>query len=234
MSKSKRLDQKQLDGAYGKALTSYAHRENVTGVDIGYRYKDGQRTDELAIRVHVKEKLPETALEAAQVFPKEIDEVPVDVIQAVYSLSKETMLEPVSGRKSRVDLLQPGVSISHPRVTAGTFGLLVYDRRTGQPCILSNWHVLAGSSEAQPGDPIIQPGQADGGRTSRDTIARLERMLLGQDGDAAIALLNGRRTFRREQWETGEVIERSRKPQVGEIAELDGRHLEEALGQFST
>jgi hypothetical protein len=41
--------------------------------------------------------------------------------------------------------------------------------------ILSNNHVLANSNDASPGDAILQPGPADGGRVDRDRIAVLER-----------------------------------------------------------
>jgi hypothetical protein len=52
---------------------------------------------------------------------------------------------------------------------------VVYDRETGARLILSNNHVLANSNDAQPGDPILQPGPADGGRLEFDMLARLER-----------------------------------------------------------
>ncbi len=41
--------------------------------------------------------------------------------------------------------------------------------------ILSNNHVLANRNDAQAGDPILQPGPADGGTPEKDTIALLER-----------------------------------------------------------
>ena len=39
---------------------------------------------------------------------------------------------------------------------------------TGERLILSNNHVLANSNDASPGDPIIQPGAADGGTVGAD------------------------------------------------------------------
>ena len=73
------------------------------------------------------------------------------------------------------------MSIGHYKVTAGTFGAVVYDVRTGEPLILSNNHVLANSSNgrdgrAKIGDPILQPGRYDGG-TDDDVIARLHRFI---------------------------------------------------------
>jgi hypothetical protein len=68
-----------------------------------------------------------------------------------------------------------GVSIGHYQISAGTLGCIVRDKTTGDRLILSNNHVLANSNAAQIGDPIIQPGGADGGTVANDLIARLER-----------------------------------------------------------
>ncbi|MGD1917182.1 MAG: hypothetical protein ACFCBV_13485 [Phycisphaerales bacterium] len=66
-----------------------------------------------------------------------------------------------------------GVSVGHPRITAGTLGCLVRDRR--RLYILSNNHVLANSNNAKVGDMLLQPGPADGGRDPRDRIAMLQK-----------------------------------------------------------
>lgn len=86
-----------------------------------------------------------------------------------------------------------GASISHPAVTAGTLGCFVKDRR-GRVCLLSNNHVIANENAAKTGDPIVQPGTIDGGRITRDTVARVERFIRLRPGqvnrvDAAIATL---------------------------------------------
>jgi L-lactate utilization protein LutC len=72
-----------LEKAYAKAISAYSHRKNVTGIDLGYKYigSDQQRTEQLSIRIHVNEKIQESALEAAELFPKEIDGVPVGVAE---------------------------------------------------------------------------------------------------------------------------------------------------------
>jgi hypothetical protein len=217
----------QLQGAYEKAFKAYIERDYVTGVDVGYQYTEGKRTDNIVVRVHVKEKLPELALEAVDLFPKEIDGIPLDVIQGIYH-PHIALVESASDRKIRLNPIQPGVSISHPRVTAGTFGAVVYDNVTGRPCILSNWHVLAGSDQAVPGDDIIQPGSVDGGRSPRDRVGQLERSILNADGDAAIAFLDTLtdRTVEFAQFQTGVKIESARMTQmsdVGKILEKSGR-----------
>jgi hypothetical protein len=65
----------------------------------------------------------------------------------------------------------PGDSVGHQKITAGTFGAVVKD--TDSHYILSNNHVLANLNNCQIGDPIIQPGRIDGGKSPRDVIASL-------------------------------------------------------------
>jgi hypothetical protein len=67
-----------------------------------------------------------------------------------------------------------GVSVAHPDVTAGTIGVQVF-KGTGTRktiYVLSNNHVLANSNLALIGDPVLQPGPADGG-TLADSIGTL-------------------------------------------------------------
>jgi hypothetical protein len=73
-----------------------------------------------------------------------------------------------------------GISIGHPRVTAGTLGCLAVGRsapRNARLMLLSNNHVIANSNNAVYGDCIAQPGYYDGGRCPGDQIAILERFV---------------------------------------------------------
>ena len=75
-------------------------------------------------------------------------------------------------RRTRQDPIQPGISIAHKDVSAGTLGAIVYDRRTGQPYVLSNWHVLQGGT-GEIGDRVIHPAPTTGdpdGRTSQEDL----------------------------------------------------------------
>ena len=100
------------------------------------------------------------------------------------------------GETGRVRPLRPGVSVANVDVTAGTLGAFVADPAAGgSTFVLSNWHVLAGSAQAAPGDVVVQPGPADGGRAARDrigTLARWSPLVAGEPHrvDAAIALLD--------------------------------------------
>src|SRR4030095_234653 len=142
----------QIEKVYKKVVKKYSHHENVTGVDVGFRYDKGKRTKEMAVRIHVREKIPEHALKAEEIFPKMIDDVVIDVIEAVYkSHPRSSVLEPVQDtmmdRGQRFVTLQPGISVAHESVTDGTLGAIAYDRQTSRRGILSNWHVLVGSND---------------------------------------------------------------------------------------
>jgi hypothetical protein len=107
-----------------------------------------------------------------------------------------------TGETGRVRPLRPGVSIAHVDVTAGTLGAFV---RVAEPPVegagegsvyaLSNWHVLAGSTDAQAGDVVVQPGPADGGAAPDDRVGTLAALVpleagVTQTADAALALLD--------------------------------------------
>ncbi|MEM4246489.1 MAG: hypothetical protein QW390_04250 [Candidatus Bathyarchaeia archaeon] len=79
------------------------------------------------------------------------------------------------GRTDRTRPFPMGVSVGHYKVTAGTAGCIAVDSE-GKEHILSNNHVLANSNDAEPGDPVYQPGVYDGG-TEADTVALLTRYI---------------------------------------------------------
>jgi hypothetical protein len=91
-----------------------------------------------------------------------------------------------------------GISAAHASVSAGTIGAVIRNRITGQKLILSNNHVFANTSSdtngyASEGDPILQPGRADGGLFGTDEVATLYRWVPFHDTkmnlvDAALAL----------------------------------------------
>ncbi len=160
-------------------------RPNVVGVGIGRNVKGGVQTDELCLSVLVADKIAIEGLAPEALVPSQLGNVPTDVVQIgqIWSTQVPTdKFRPAPG----------GVSIGHYQISAGTLGCVVRDRTTGDRLILSNNHVLANSNDAQVGDPIIQPGGADGGTVANDLIARLERFCMidfGTDGgsDCGIA-----------------------------------------------
>jgi hypothetical protein len=150
------------------------HREailaqpNVVGLGIGHKVRATVLTDQLCLVVMVRRKLPTEGLAPQAVVPPEVEGVPTDVMEV-------GVLRALQSRSARWRPAPAGVSIGHFQTSAGTLGCVVRDRASGGRLILSNNHVLANSNEAQLGDPVLQPGPADGGRVVSDTIAHLER-----------------------------------------------------------
>ena len=206
----------------------WLQREGVTAVDLGYKWSEGEMTGKLAIRVHLSHKKSLDELSEADIFPKEVDGVPVDVIEATYGLQVagetgwgEAQLEAaIDGRNRRFDPVPLGVSIGSPRVTAGTLGAKVYDANTQEEMILSNWHVMVGSLQAKIGDPVWQPGRIDGGQPT-DVIATISRFVLGPF-DAAVCKVTGDRPIQNQTLE-GRVIEGAAKPRLGMRVWKSGR-----------
>ncbi|MGE5484193.1 MAG: hypothetical protein ACM3X4_04125 [Ignavibacteriales bacterium] len=147
--------------------------DNVIGVGIGNKEVGGARTGEPAVAVLVRKKIPSSDMPVAHVVPRRIGEVCTDVIE----VGDLALLD----RTSRLRPAVPGSSIGHPKVTAGTFGAVVRDKKSGKPLILSNNHVLANITDgkdgrARIGDEILQPGRYDGGQPD-DVVGYLERFV---------------------------------------------------------
>jgi len=147
-------------------------------IGVGVSYVDNKPV----IVVFVRELKPEVLRQ----IPARIEGIEVIVKQTemptVAALLETKPVLPVAAEASRTARWRPvpgGVSIGHPKITAGTFTCKVYDRETGEPLGLSNNHVIAlrwGSLQVgNKGDPILQPGPYDGGTVDRDTIGYLER-----------------------------------------------------------
>ncbi|AGB40105.1 hypothetical protein Halha_0085 [Halobacteroides halobius DSM 5150] len=153
--------------------------DNVIGVGEGYKEVNGKQTSEECIVVLVEEKLTPDELSGNHIVPESLDEQKTDVIE----IGKVELLGNNSEiRTTKLRPAQPGISIGHYKITAGTFGAVVTDNNTGEKLILSNNHVLANitngqDGRAQIGDPILQPGSYDGGEKGEDTIAYLERFV---------------------------------------------------------
>jgi hypothetical protein len=229
----KNFSDPQLQQAYQKACTDHLGSADVKAIDVGYKYVDGKRTDDIVIRFHTKKKISEDKLDPAKLFPKEIYGVPIDVIEVTYKLptdeptaANEPSELPSEPRKIRQNIIQPGLSISHSEKNYGTFGAVVYNS-SGCACILSNWHVLVSSSNASSEGAIIQPGFADGGKYPQDRVGKLEgeRFIINEKGDAAIAVLDQPlgRSLNRAQFDTRVIIESARMAKVGDILKKSGR-----------
>ncbi|UCG02732.1 MAG: hypothetical protein JSW11_01825 [Candidatus Heimdallarchaeota archaeon] len=160
---------KKVKDAYLSQLLSLKH---VVSVGIGKKREGGEETEETAIVIGVSQKLPLSLLEKSDIIPRALDQIKVDVIQ-VGEISVFPPLIVVSNRTQRIRPAKGGYSIGNIRVTAGTFGCVVYKGSEGY--ILSNAHVLVADPTEENSTPIeiVQPGVADGGTYPNDHIGNL-------------------------------------------------------------
>ncbi len=157
-----------------KAQERFFPLPNVVGVGIGYKKTAQKRTDSLSVVVYVTQKEKHRDLAPTEIIPRSIDEVPTDVVE----IGEVKLL---TERRGKMRPAQPGISIGHRHITAGTFGALVRDSKTHEALILSNNHILANATDGQDGrakigDTILQPGPYDGG-TGDDAIGVLQRFV---------------------------------------------------------
>jgi hypothetical protein len=133
-------------------------KRNVQGVGIGFKWVNGEPTDEPAILVFVEKKYTKSDCYRKQsledFIPPSIDGVRTDVIEVgkIIPHSYTSKCRPI----------QPGFSAGHVNVTAGTIGGFFRDQ-DGDVVALSNNHVFADENRCQIGDIIYQPGRADSG-----------------------------------------------------------------------
>jgi hypothetical protein len=205
-------DLKQALFAREVASAYYLHNPRVTLIDVGLQIKGGIYTGDLAVRVHVRNKIAEPALELlgadcpGLVIDKTRIPFLVDIIEGNYPLHYFWgVWPPDDPRFTACDPLRGGISVSGEWLFgSGTLGGFVEDRDTHEKMILSNWHVLAGSDYGVPGTRIFQPGYGDGDGGG-NTIATLTRHSFAQGIDAAVATLNDARAWTNDQMGIGAV-----------------------------
>lgn len=197
--------------AIGKHRFSFLSLPGVVSVGLGIKMKNNRYTGVPSLVFGVEKKIPRGAVRSGEMIPETLDSLHTDVVETgkirFLGFAIPAAIEPqddqVENRKVRMRPAQPGVSIGHYRVTAGTMGALVRGDFPGGAAILSNNHILANGTSgsdgrAFAGEPVMQPAPYDsGGR--QDVIARLYKYspLLPQKGksmgpvnriDAALAL----------------------------------------------
>jgi hypothetical protein len=178
-------------------------------IDVGYKFENGKPTDVLAIRVHVGEKQPESELASAQVLPRNIEQVPVDVIQSRPGLEQN--------RDVRFDPLEGGIAVRNTRHNFfGTLGVVVFDAASLAPMGLSNHHVLVDQG-GQAGDTIAQPSST----APADVIGTLTRWNLGLD--CAVCTLNNTRGIERRIVDYPQGVSGVAQPVVGMAVTKSGR-----------
>lgn len=154
---------------HARSIRRIVDSKNVVAVGISEKESNGKPTGKLALTFYVEKKIALNKLRADEAVPPALPEtvsgpqvIPTDV-KVIGRIQPEinAVRKPV----------QPGNSIGHVKVTAGTLGAFV--KLGNRLMILSNSHVLANTGKATKGDDIIYPGKLDGGTKSKDVVARL-------------------------------------------------------------
>ncbi|MEM6284799.1 MAG: hypothetical protein AAF787_21595 [Chloroflexota bacterium] len=145
-------------------------KRNVVGMGVGYKNALGEESGQESVVVLVQTKKPEDALTEDDLIPPEIDGIPTDVVEIGILRANQAVNNP---RTRQRPVVFAGASMAHYMVGAGTLGIVVRHRTSGERLLLSNNHVLANSNDANIGDAILQPGALDGGSRSTDIVAQL-------------------------------------------------------------
>jgi len=95
-------------------------KKNVIGVGVGRKITGGEETGEDAIVVFVEKKQTLEELDSQDVVPKNLGDFKTDVVETDMPRIHEV------DRKVRHRPAMPGTSIGHHKITAGTFGCVVY------------------------------------------------------------------------------------------------------------
>lgn len=131
----------------------WLRRENVTGIGVGNRIRNGRFESELCIQIFVEHKwtISECKKRRLTIVPEKINGIPTDVIEM-----KPAKVSGASGsRDNRFDPLIGGVStgLASKSYSYGTLSALAFDS-ANNPVALSNEHVWDGDI----GDNVVQPG----------------------------------------------------------------------------
>lgn len=151
----KKAETERLNAMLPAVREELMHIPGVTRVAVGIRERGGKLTDEIVFRVHVEEKLPESALAAGRVVPKSIRGVPVDVVVKRIPVREIGFNDEDDWKEYSPKV---GGSRTGAEVAGGTGTLGCFCRRTtdDKTVLLSNWHVLIDPGGAS-GDGVGHP-----------------------------------------------------------------------------
>jgi hypothetical protein len=131
----------------------------VVHVSVGLKETDGKVTDQLCVRVYVKEKKNRAELTPAELIPPDVNGVPTDVnaMQEFEFQDDNARYRPIKGgiqiSNRIIELNEAGTGTQMHR---GTLGCIAIDTTDDAPVMLSNWHVLYATS-GRTGDKVYQP-----------------------------------------------------------------------------
>ncbi|MDT4897204.1 MAG: hypothetical protein QOH25_2281 [Acidobacteriota bacterium] len=154
---------------HARSIKRIVGSKNVVAVGISEKESKGKMTGYLALTFYVEKKVPLSQLRANDVIPPALPES----VGGPHAISTDVKAIGLIHPEINVtrNPVQPGNSIGHVNVTAGTLGAFV--EKDKQLLILSNSHVLANCGKGKVGDVILYPGKHDGGKKPKDSVAKL-------------------------------------------------------------
>lgn len=158
---------------------------DVHGVGVGRRRRDGKKTDEYAVVVHLRHKVATEDVPESRLIPRNVTvtlpdghqvTVPIDVQEKAPPVDENVPAKHPLTLADRIRPVPGGVGVG----LDGTLGGGVWDTVTAQVVALSNKHVFG----RHVGDPVLQPSRSDGGLLPADLFATVLRV---GSLDAAVA-----------------------------------------------
>jgi len=175
------LNFEDIQGVKREHAFSLLCRTGVVGVGIGQKEVEGKATEVTSITILVEKKVRDSLLPIEDRLPSELNGIPTDVVSiagddAFMKVRLRQSQLPGDNRTERWRPAPAGVSVGHYLLQgAGTLGAWVSDSISGEPLLLSCWHVIANMGHCRKGDPVLQPAVLDGGKLPDDIIAYLDR-----------------------------------------------------------
>lgn len=175
----------------------------VTHVSVGLRQKAGHATDELCIRVYVREKRNPGDIPAAELIPAEIDGIATDVntIGTFEFQADNTRYRPIQGGAQITNrIIDVNAAGTGTQLSRGTMGYIALDNTDNAELLLSNWHVLTANAGG-PGDKVFQPAPSSIPQVSllnlplrpaddTDKIGVIRRTVISNKVDGGIATID--------------------------------------------
>jgi Bacterial SH3 domain len=191
-------------------------RSGIIGVDVGYKYKAGKRTQQVVIRVYVSEK--QANISKADRIPKTIRGIKTDVIEAQPSFQvDDNPYTPITGgisfgQSEKFKFVQPDGTLAMLS-EQGTLGAIVRDNLTEKPMFLTNHHVTkvmishTEDRSGKVGDIFDQPNLlAENGKPFPNApIGKLARFAINPLVDGAVIEYASTRPFTEEIKDIGKV-----------------------------
>src|SRR5262245_988854 len=168
------MNDEELRRLHTQAQAALGAIPGVVGVGLGLKERSGVVTDEVALRVYVREKKERSRLSNEERVPEEFLGVPTDVL-----IVREAIPHGVCEDRAKHNPIVGGISISPQRAPGwvGTLGFFATINGVGGPnnvVLVTNHHVLAHGG-GQVGDIVYQPDR-NLGNTSNNPIAKIHAM----------------------------------------------------------